>query len=126
MQWKRIVDTPLVMGNFCRATVYKDRYIFLMGGAGYGKVYDEIIKSFWNDGKDKPDVMTFPTDPSNFRREYSNNVFVYDTKLDKFYHSDLLPINNNCPMCIYIKIIYIYLVVKEDQVVRSDKYMGSI
>ena len=108
VQWKRIVDTPLVMGNFCRATVYKDRYIFLMGGAGYGKVYDEEIKSFWNDGKNKPDVMKFPTDPSNFRREYSNNVFVYDTKLDKFYHSDLLPINNNCPM-VYIHKDYIYL-----------------
>ena len=38
----------------------------------------------------------------------SNNVFVYDTKLDKFYHSVLLPINNNCPM-VYIHKDYIYL-----------------
>lgn len=108
VQWKRIVDTPLVSGNFCRATVYKDRYIFLMGGSGYGKVYDEVIHDFWNYGKDKPDVMRAPSDPSNFRRQYSNNVFVYDTKLNKFYHSDLLPINNNCPM-VYIHKDYIYL-----------------
>jgi hypothetical protein len=108
LQWKRLADTPLVIGNWCRATAYKDRYIFLIGGAGYGEVANDVIKTFWNDGKNKPSVMMHPTDPTNFRRAYSNNVFVFDTKLNKFLYSDPLPLNNNCPM-VYIHNDYIYI-----------------
>ena len=108
VKWNRVADTPLVIGNWCRATVYKNRYIFLVGGAGYGKIAEDTIKSFWNNGKDKPKVMSHPTSPSDFRRAYSNNVFAYDTKLDKFLFSDPLPINNNCPM-VYIHKDYLYV-----------------
>ena len=100
--WSRLKDTPYVTGNFGNSVVYKSRYIFLVGGAGYGKVMErELNGTFWEDGKNKPPHMKFPSSSLNYRKQYSNSMLVYDIQAGNFFFTDPLPLNINMPL-VYI------------------------
>ena len=107
--WKRLKDTPYVIGNFGNSVVYQERYIFLVGGAGYGKIERGgfVNATFWNNDIDKPPHFKHPSSSVNFRKGYSNSMLVYDIALDNFFFTDPLPINNNLPL-VYLRGDYIY------------------
>lgn len=91
-RWTRLPDLPIASGNFCSgAIVFADRYLLLIGGYQYGKVLGP-------DGSLR-DVYGVPT------RHYPDNamcsdVFVFDTKTERFGRATPLPLNNNLPMAV--------------------------
>jgi len=107
--WKRLKDTPYVIGNFGNSVVYQERYMFLVGGAGYGKIERGgfVNATFWNNDIDKPPHFKHPSSSVNYRKQYSNSMLVYDITLDNFFFTDPLPINNNLPL-VYLRGDYIY------------------
>lgn len=91
-KWSRLPDTPIASGNFpSGGIVFENRYIVLVGGFQYENVLNP-------DG-----TMRKPY--GNVFRHYKNNryasdVFVFDTKTNKFGFADPLPLNNDGPLTV--------------------------
>lgn len=86
-RWTRLADTPIATGNFPPGpSAFRSRYILLPGGYQYAKVAnpDGTVRAPY--GK--------PTKVGG-RGDYYADLFVYDTKTDRFGTGDMLPINNN-------------------------------
>ena len=90
-KWSRLPDTPIVSGNFVSPAVFKNRYIFLMGGYGY----DSYIS---NNVKHKTKIRAPHLDHRVNSAYYSNGALVFDSVQKKFFLTDPLPINNNGPL----------------------------
>ena len=92
-EWARLRDLPVSSGNFPRSSnaIYRDRYILLPGGHQYEYVLnpDGSIRS-------KYGVASRKTPASGLH----NDVFVYDTRTNRFGRGDALPIDNNLPMTV--------------------------
>ncbi|MBN1341978.1 MAG: hypothetical protein JXQ73_04820 [Phycisphaerae bacterium] len=91
-KWSRIRDLPISTGNYpSGAIAYNDRYVLMFGGHQYAHVAG-------------PDGAIHPKygQAGRFqgKGDYHNDVFVYDTKTDRFGRADSLPINNNLPMAV--------------------------
>ena len=94
--WTRLADTPAMFGNSrAPSKVYKDRYIFLVGGYGYkSAVVNNIVKT---QEELKYTGMPYLNNDVNIWA-YSNGVMVYDILKDQFFWTDPLPIGNNYPL----------------------------
>ena len=128
-RWRRLVDTPSVSGNWPRASLLRNRWIILVGGAGYkryirstkslnGKHESKVVTLDLNKEEDKALVhpslryddhsliwnkklaSSFPTMVFG-HRAYSNGILVYDTWDDVFFWSDPMPIDINAPQTIF-------------------------
>ena len=109
--WTRLQDSPVVSGNWPRAVAYRNRYVLLVGGAGYER-------SVTNNGPKVPVADSSQRHPALLAseavappwqrrmlrfferkafggREYSNGFLVYDTGEDKFLWTDPLPLDIN-------------------------------
>jgi hypothetical protein len=90
--WDRLPDTPVASGNFpAGSIVFADRCILLVGGYQYGSVLGP-------DGAARCPYGA-PT------RHYADNamcsdVFVFDTRANRFGRATPLPLNNNLPMTV--------------------------
>jgi hypothetical protein len=95
-QWTRMADLPIASGNFPRGHVaWQDRYLLLPGGYQYGCVARP-------DGTTGPPYgapTSHPDQPYTYGVFY-NDVFVYDTLLNTFGRTNLMPLNNNLPMTV--------------------------
>ena len=90
--WRRLPDLPVASGNFPSGSiVYADRYILLVGGGQYSKVLN-------------PDGTlgeVYGTTTKHYAEKlYDSDVFVYDTKTNRFGAATPLPLNNNLPMMV--------------------------
>ena len=93
-KWERLPNTPIISGNWCYTSVYKNRYMFLVGGFGYeASAIMAVIQPKNNSRKGMP----FLTSPLQ-RAVYSNGLLIFDVVRQRFFWTDPLPYNNNCPM----------------------------
>lgn len=88
--WTRLPDLPVASGNFPSGQiVFADRYIMLVGGAQYGNVLGpdgQVRKAYGKPTKHYPE------------KDYFSDVFVFDTRTNRFGTATPLPLNNNLPM----------------------------
>jgi N-acetylneuraminic acid mutarotase len=90
--WTRLRDLPIASGNFPNGQiVFRDLYIVLGGGYQYGQVANP-------DGTTRDPYGT----PRRFqdKGDYSNDMFVYDTRTGLFARADAMPLNNNMSMMV--------------------------
>lgn len=96
-EWTRLADLPISSGNFPRGSqlTYVGRFIVLPGGYQYSCVKRP-------DGTSGPPFGTPTSHPDQpyYYGVFYNDVFVYDTLLNAFGRTNLLPLNNNLPMTV--------------------------
>jgi N-acetylneuraminic acid mutarotase len=89
-KWSRLRDLPVSSGNFPKSSqlVYNNRYLILPGGHQYAHVLnpDGSIRDKYGQASS-----------ANPKSGLHNDVFVYDTKTNRFGAADPLPIDNNLP-----------------------------
>jgi hypothetical protein len=95
-KWVPLADLPISSGNFPSGSsiVFENRYLVLPGGFQFGcTVRNGSSLPPYGTGSKAPQ-------PGAASQVYFNDVFVYDTRTDRFGRADPLPLNNNLPMTV--------------------------
>ena len=91
-KWKRLPDTPFVLGNWMFQRIYKN-YILLIGGAGYFEVDTDFVNvSVPNNLNHQHSELNY-----NYLNDYlyTNAVYIFDMNTNKFHQSTPLPFDWN-------------------------------